>query len=109
MTITSTTRAQYRALRVNVSRHVRDHAAYENYPAYAMLVALSVWLFQQYPVRTSLDFQMWNPTVVLFGGFVVACGSVLAFALGLIGMWRPGAKSIVLSCIAMLLACPPKF
>ena len=89
------------ALLAAVRAHVRSHRAYENYPTYGALLAAAVWLFGQLPVATPMDLRLSTPALFLLSGVAFVGGSILAFALGLVGLWRPGRASVILSILAM--------
>lgn len=88
-------------LREAVRAHVRSHRAYENYPTYGALLAAAVWLFGQLPVVTPMDFRFGTPALFLLSGTAFVGGSLLSFALGMVGLWRPGRASVILSILAM--------
>ena len=90
-----------------VRAHVHSERVYDNYPIYASLLAVAVWLFGRLPQLTPVDLELRSPGLFLLFATAVVSGSVLAFALGMVGMWRPGRASLVLSLLAMLIPCLP--
>lgn len=96
------------SIRVGMQACLRDQRDIRSWPRYAIFLSFTIWLFGHLPVTNEAASILITTPLLAFltcGIFVV--GSVLAVALGAVGIWLPGRASIVMSALAVAIAALP--
>jgi hypothetical protein len=93
---------------LGVIAQARSEARYAAYPRYAVLMALAAWLLEQLPAGTdAMEARVGSPALMFLWCALCVGGTALAAGLSLLGMWRPGRGSVVLSAAALVICCLP--
>jgi hypothetical protein len=86
----------------------RFERRYAEYPHYAVLLACAMALLAHLPVGTGImPVVSHSPLGLALLGALWVGGAVLAAALAVIGVWRPGRANFVLSLLALGLCSSP--
>jgi hypothetical protein len=83
--------------------HLRSNPGYANYPKYAVALACATWALMHVPVeREAFLIAIESPSLGLLSEITLIASCLLAITSGLIGLFRPGRWSKVLSVLGIV-------